>query len=327
MIRLGTRASTLALNQSQLVADAITAVSGEDVELVRIVTHGDISTAPLESLGGVGVFASALREALKNGECDLIVHSLKDLPTWAEPGLITASIPQRADARDALCARDGLSLAQLPKGAVVGTGSPRRSAQVRRLRPDLDIRGIRGNVDTRLQQVADCRFDAIVLATAGLSRIGRLEVVTEYFDLDAWPTAPGQGALAIEVRDESPSLTIVGRVLAEALAVLDHLDTRIAVEAERHLLARLDAGCAAPVAAHAFIDAGLLFLTGEVYSPDTGASLGASHAVELFGTPADKRAAAIDIAERAAVELLDNGAADLAGLSALADLSRLGSSS
>ena len=307
MIRLGTRASTLALTQSQIVADAITALSGEEVGLVKIVTHGDISTAPLESMGGVGVFASALREALKNGECDLVVHSLKDLPTGAEPGLMIAAIPERADARDVLCARDGLTLADLPEGAVVGTGSPRRRAQLRHRRPDLDIRGMRGNIDTRLQHVAQGRFDAIVLAAAGLSRVGRLDAVTEYFELDAWPTAPGQGALAIEVRDEELSLLGV-------LAALDHLDTRVAVEAERHLLARLEAGCAAPVAAHAFIDAGLLFLTGEAYSPDTGETLTVSHALELTGTPAALRLAATEIAERAAVELLENGAAELAGL-------------
>lgn len=307
MIRLGTRASTLALTQSQIVADAITALSGEEVGLVKIVTHGDISTAPLESMGGVGVFASALREALKNGECDLVVHSLKDLPTGAEPGLMIAAIPERADARDVLCARDGLTLADLPEGAVVGTGSPRRRAQLRHRRPDLDIRGMRGNIDTRLQHVAQGRFDAIVLAAAGLSRVSRLDAVTEYFELDAWPTAPGQGALAIEVRDEELSLLGV-------LAALDHLDTRVAVEAERHLLARLEAGCAAPVAAHAFIDAGLLFLTGEAYSPDTGETLTVSHALELTGTPAALRLAATEIAERAAVELLENGAAELAGL-------------
>jgi len=317
VIRLGTRASTLALTQSQTVADAIAALSGEEVELVRIVTHGDTSTAPLESLGGVGVFASALREALKNGECDLVVHSLKDLPTSAEPGLVIAAIPERADARDVLCARDGLTLAELPEGAVVGTGSPRRRAQLRRLRPDLDIRGMRGNIDTRLQHVAQGRFDAIVLAAAGLSRVGRLDAVTDYFELDAWPTAPGQGALAVEVRDEPASLSPVGTTLAKALAALDHLDTRVAVEAERHMLARLEAGCAAPVAAHAFIDAGLLFLTGEAYSPDTGETLTVSHALELSGTPAALRLAATEIAERAATELLENGAAELAGLTGL----------
>jgi hydroxymethylbilane synthase len=314
VIRLGTRASTLALTQSRTVADAITALSGEAVELVKIVTHGDISTAPLESLGGVGVFASALREALKNGECDLVVHSLKDLPTAGEPGLVIAAIPERADSRDVLCARDDLTLAALPEGAVVGTGSPRRRAQLRHRRPDLDIRGLRGNIDTRLSHVAEGRFDAIVLAAAGLSRVGRLDAVTEYFELDAWPTAPGQGALAVEVRDEPASLSAVGSVLATALAALDHLDTRVAVEAERHLLARLEAGCAAPVAAHAFIDAGLLFLTGEAYSPDTGETLTVSHALELTGTAEQLRLAATEIAERAAVELLENGAAELAGL-------------
>jgi hydroxymethylbilane synthase len=245
------------------------------------------------------------------------VHSLKDLPTSAEPGLVIAAIPERADARDVLCARDGLTLAELPEGAVVGTGSPRRRAQLRHLRPDLDIRGMRGNIDTRLQHVAEGRFDAIVLAAAGLSRVGRLDAVTDYFELDAWPTAPGQGALAVEVRDEPASLSPVGTTLAKALAALDHLDTRVAVEAERHLLARLEAGCAAPVAAHAFIDAGLLFLTGEAYSPDTGETLTVSHALELSGTPAALRLAATEIAERAATELLENGAAELAGLTGL----------
>lgn len=295
-LRIGTRGSALALAQTTMVANKL----GSDVELVTISTEGDRSSQSLSTLGGTGVFASALREALMAGTCDAIVHSLKDLPTAAYPGLVIAAIPKRADARDALCARDELTVDTLPAGARVGTGSPRRVAQLKSRRPDLDVVDIRGNVDSRLRKVADGELDAVILAAAGLERLGRLDAVTEFLGIEGWPTAPGQGALAIEVREGNESL----------VAKLDHVSTRIIVEAERTVLARLEAGCSAPIAANAFIDDGLLFLSARVYSRDGSERLTSSHALYV----ADSKTPALDVAERVATELLDAGAAKLAPL-------------
>ena len=175
-LRLGTRASELARTQSQAVADAITAATGAPVELVHIVTEGDRSSAAIPELGGTGVFVAAIRRALLEGSVDLAVHSYKDLPTAPQPGLILAAVPGREDPRDALVARDGLTLGELPPGSKVGTGAPRRVAQLRALGLGLDIVPIRGNVDTRLARVAPGDLDAVVLARAGLSRLGRLDV-------------------------------------------------------------------------------------------------------------------------------------------------------
>ena len=180
VVRIGTRGSALALAQTQTIANALTAKTGAVVEIITVTTHGDRSTESLSTIGGTGVFASALREALLAGECDVVVHSLKDLPTDPEPGLVIAAIPKRADARDALCARDGLTLETLPEGARVGTGSPRRVAQLLARRPDLEVVDIRGNIDTRLGRTVGGDLDAVVLAAAGLERIGRSEAVTEF---------------------------------------------------------------------------------------------------------------------------------------------------
>ncbi len=306
MIRVGTRGSALALAQTQTIADSIAARTGEEIEIVRVVTEGDTSRASLASLGGTGVFASALRNALLAEECDVVVHSLKDLPTAPHPGLEIGAVPKRADARDALCARDGLTLETLPEGAKVGTGSPRRVAQLKRARPDLEVVDIRGNIDTRLGRALgeDADLDAVLLAAAGLGRLGRESAITELLELGPWPTAPGQGALAIEVREGAKG------PLRVALKGLDHFSTRLAVEAERTVLARLEAGCAAPVAAAAFIDDGLLFLSARVYAVDGSEQLTASHAQYV----ADSEHPAIEIAERAAEELLANGARDIAPL-------------
>src|SRR4051794_10995299 len=201
-LRLGTRGSELARTQSQAVADAITAATGTPVELVHIVTEGDRSSAAIAQLGGTGVFVAAIRRALIEGSVDLAVHSYKDLPTAAAPGLIIAAVPGREDPRDALVARDGLTLGQLPPGAKVGTGAPRRVAQLRALGLGLDVVPIRGNVDTRLGRVAgrgseNADLDAVVLARAGLARLGRLDEITETLDpLQVLP-APAQGALAV----------------------------------------------------------------------------------------------------------------------------------
>ena len=200
VLRIGTRGSALAVAQTTAVAESIARATGLDIELVTITTHGDTSRESLSELGGTGVFATALREALLADECDLLVHSLTDRPTAPAPGLVIGAVPKRADARDALCARDGFTLDTLPDGAKVGTGSPRRVAQLKSVRPDLDVVDIRGNVDTRLGRVAEGDLDAVVLAAAGLGRLGRLDAVTDFFPLSQVPTAPGQGALALEVR-------------------------------------------------------------------------------------------------------------------------------
>jgi hydroxymethylbilane synthase len=311
-LRVGTRGSALALAQTGVVADAIAKASGLQVEIIPVTTHGDTSRDSLSNLGGTGVFASALREALLAGECDLIVHSLKDLPTDDYAGLVIGAVTKRADARDALCARDGLTLETLPEGSRVGTGSPRRIAQLRSRRPDLEVIDIRGNVDTRLGRVSEGDLDAVVLAAAGLGRLGRSGTITELFSLSGAPTAPGQGALAIEVRagDEAGS-----GPLAQALASVNHVTTRATVTAERAVLAGLEAGCAAPVGATAVVDDGMVFLTATVYRPDGTEKLTSSHAATPDSmSPADLDEAAREIAGRVVAELLAAGAADLAPL-------------
>ncbi|WP_040165980.1 hydroxymethylbilane synthase [Microbacterium gorillae] len=258
-LRLGTRASLLALTQSRLVADAITAASGAEVELVQITSDGDRLTGSLAQLGGTGVFASALREALLGGECDLLVHSMKDLPTAQPPGIVIAAVPVRASAADALCGPDGapITLAGLRSGARVGTGSPRRAAQILSRRPDLRVLDIRGNVDTRLRKLDDGQYDAIVLAEAGLRRIGRDDRIGEVLD---WPTSAAQGALAIEVRSADAAV-------AAAVAAVSDADTDAAARTERAVLRHLEAGCAAPVAIRAAV-ADTAQLAVEVYAPD-----------------------------------------------------------
>jgi hydroxymethylbilane synthase len=310
VIRVGTRGSALAMAQTQAVANRIGAASDAEIRIVPITTHGDTSRESLSSMGGTGVFASALRESMLADECDLIVHSMKDLPTGAHPGLVIGATPKRADARDVICARDGLTLDTLPAGAKVGTGSPRRMAQLRSRRPDVEVVDIRGNVDTRLSRVADGDLDAVVLAAAGLGRLGRLAAVaTDFLELSEWPTAPGQGALAIEVRD-----TKLDRVLTTGLAAVSHVTTQVTTTAERLVLARLEAGCSAPIGATAVVD-DLVFLTATVYSADGSRHLTSSHAA----TPESHQLrhlleAAEDIAERVSAELLAGGAAELAPL-------------
>ncbi|CAN5166491.1 hydroxymethylbilane synthase [soil metagenome] len=296
-LRVGTRGSALAIAQTNTVASALAAKSGQAPEIVTISTEGDRSTESLASLGGTGVFASALRDALLAGEVDVVVHSLKDLPTAPHPGLVIGAVPKRVDARDALCARDGLTLDTLPAGARVGTGSPRRAAQLRARRPDLEVLDIRGNVDTRLGKVASGEYDAVILAAAGLDRLKRLDAVTEYLGLDGWPTAPGQGALAVEVRWGDERL----------VKGLEHATSRIIVEAERQTLALLEAGCSAPVGAHGLIDDGMLFLSARVYSADGSERITSSHALYV----SDTRDPAGDVAARVAKELLDLGAGRL----------------
>ncbi|MFL6286810.1 MAG: hydroxymethylbilane synthase [Actinomycetes bacterium] len=243
-LKIGTRRSALAQAQATLVADAVHAITGRDVELVHVTTHGDVSRDSLASIGGTGIFVSALRDALLMGEIDLAVHSLKDLPTAEMPDLELIAIPERGDARDALVAANGLTLQTLPHNAKVGTGSPRRAAQLKALRADIDVVDIRGNVDTRIGLVESGTVDAVVLAKAGLQRLGRLDAVTETIDPAVMLPAPGQGALAIEVvRD------LAGDDRHALLRQLDDASTRAAVTAERAVLAALEAGCSAPVGA------------------------------------------------------------------------------
>jgi hydroxymethylbilane synthase len=298
-LRIGTRGSALALTQTGMVADDLADATGARTELVTITTDGDRSNEPLSRAGGAGLFTGALRDALLEDRCDLIVHSLKDLPTAPHDGLVVAAIPVREDPRDALCARDGLTLETLPAGARIGTGSPRRMAQLRAKRPDVEVVDIRGNVDTRLGRVAPGDLDAVVLAAAGLRRLGRTDVITELLDADRWPTAPGQGALAVEVRRGDERL----------VRALDHPETRAAVEAERQVLALLEAGCSAPLGARAVVDAGLLLLSASVYSLDGRTVLTSSHAA----TWPDDGDPSREVAARVARELIDAGAAGLTG--------------
>ena len=303
-LRVGTRASALATAQSGQVAERLGSAA-----LVTFVADGDRTSASLASLGGAGVFVSALREALLAGEADLIVHSYKDLPTAPAEGLVLAAVPTRADARDVLVSRGGAALAALPAGALVGTGSPRRRAQALAARPDLTVVDIRGNVDSRLARVSDeveddRRLDAVILAAAGLHRLGRLGEAAELLDLADWPTAPAQGALAIEVRADAPA-EILRRVRA-----LDDASTRLAAAAERGVLSAIEAGCAAPLAARAFIEDGLLMLTASVYALDGSARLTASHAAYVADTPD----APAELGARVAHELLEHGAAEIAPL-------------
>ncbi|MFU8853375.1 hydroxymethylbilane synthase [Micromonospora sp. SL1-18] len=311
-LRLGTRGSALAMAQSGHVADALTKATGREVELVEVVTAGDRSSAPVHRLG-VGVFVSALRDALTAGAIDFAVHSYKDLPTAAAPGLHIAAVPPRQDPRDALVARDGRTLAELPPGARVGTGALRRIAQLHALGMQLEVAPIRGNVDTRLGRALgpDADLDAVVLARAGLARLGRTDVITETLDPMLMLPAPAQGALAVECRIDDQDMV-------ELLALLDHASSRAAVTAERALLATLEAGCSAPVAAYGVVAEGEptgssgegdvvqeIYLRGAVISPDGTRDLRLSRT----GTPAD----AAEIGKALAAELLELGADSILG--------------
>lgn len=302
VLRIGTRASALARTQTSLVAEAL----GTEVEIVPIVTEGDRSSAALTQLGGTGVFVSALREALLADEIDIAVHSYKDLPTAPAEGIVVAAVPAREDPRDALVARDGLTLGELPVGSRVGTGSPRRAAQLNALGLGLEIVPLRGNVDTRLGKVTSGELDAVVLAYAGLRRLGRADEVTEVLDPIQVLPAPAQGALAVECR------TSDGAAVA-AVAVLDHPDSRTAVTAERALLAALEAGCTAPVGALAEVAEGEdgspeVFLRGSVTAVDGSAAVRLS----LTGATTDAEA----IGRRLAADLLADGANEIAAFAA-----------
>ena len=300
-LRIGTRASLLARTQSELVAERLRSALGREVTLVEVTTEGDLSTAPLSSMGGAGVFVSALREALLSGQVDVAVHSLKDLPTTPCEGIALAAVPLREDPRDVVVARDGLTLGELPPGSRVGTGSPRRRAQLAALGMGLDVVDIRGNVDTRIGKVRSGELDAVVLARAGLARIGRLDEVTEVLDPLQMLPAPGQGALAVECRADEEFLVDQVRL------ALDDERTRIAVTAERAVLNALEAGCSAPVGALA-----------EVAEGDHGEELWVrAVALSYDGVVAVRRSAtgspgdAAEVGRGLAAQMLDEGADSL----------------
>jgi hydroxymethylbilane synthase len=269
-LRLGTRKSPMAMAQSAAVGRLITERTGAEVELVGLTSFGDVSQADLTQIGGTGVFVSALRKCLLAGDIDLAVHSLKDLPTASVPGIVLAAVPVRGDPRDALVARDGAKLADLPAGALIGTGSPRRAAQLRLMRPDVRPVPVRGNAGTRLAKVTSGELHAVVLARVGLERIGQLDVITEVFEPDEMVPAAGQGALAVECRDADQGL-------AGLLARVDDPDSHAAAAAERAVLGGLQAGCHAPVGAHA-IATDKLHLRAVVIGDDGAPPLAASAA-------------------------------------------------
>jgi hydroxymethylbilane synthase len=299
-LRLGTRRSALATVQTEAVAAVLRERTDRDVELVPVTTAGDTSRAALTQIGGTGVFVGALREALLAGSVDVAVHSLKDLPTADAPGIRLAAVPRREDPRDALVARDGLTLGELPAGSRVGTGSPRRAAQLRALGLGLEVVDVRGNVDTRLELVDRGEVDAVVLARAGLARLGRLDAVTEVLDPLQMLPAPGQGALAVECRADDTGTQ-------DLLGTLDDRPARLAVTAERTLLATLEAGCSAPVGAYGEPAEGEhvpeLYLRAAVCAVDGSATVRLSATGPL--------AEAERIGRDLAADLLAEGAADL----------------
>lgn len=307
-VRLGTRGSALALAQTEQIAAQLRG-AGATVEIVTVRTAGDNSSAPIAEIG-VGVFVSALREALVADEVDVAVHSYKDLPTAPDPRLVLAAVPQRADPRDALVARDGLTLGELPPGSRIGTGAPRRMAQLNALGLGLEVVPIRGNVDSRIRRVTEGELDGVVVALAGLARLGRAGEATELLDPLQMLPAPAQGALALECRvDDLDTEHLLG--------VVEHPETRAAVTAERALLAALEAGCNAPVGALAEIvedledtDDGV----GRVVVRMTLRGIAATPADEVLRASAMGELAAGEALGRAvAAELLDLGAATLGG--------------
>ncbi|WP_301846653.1 hydroxymethylbilane synthase [Rhodococcus pyridinivorans] len=302
-LRIGTRGSVLATTQAGTVRDALIA-AGRPAELVIITTKGDVTPGPVQRIG-VGVFTAELREALLAGEVDVAVHSYKDLPTFQDPRLVVAAVPEREDPRDALVARDGLVLGELPPDSKVGTSAPRRRAQLAALGLGLQIEPLRGNIDTRIGKVDSGELDAIVIARAGLSRIGRLDRVTESLEPVQMLPAPSQGALAVECRSDDPEMI-------ELLAGLDHAPSRAAVVAERSLLAELEAGCTAPVGAIAEVvesldDDGRVI--EELSVRGCAAAMDGSDVLRASAVGAPEKAE--ELGRRVARELLDLGAREL----------------
>jgi hydroxymethylbilane synthase len=253
-LRLGTRASTLARTQGGMVATALRNACNVSVDLVDIKTFGDAHTGSLASLPQQGVFVSALRDALTSDAVDLAVHSFKDLPSQPLDHIVVAATPTRQSPFDALIARDDLTLDTLPKGARVGTGSPRRAARLKAHRPDLVVVDIRGNVDTRLQAVVSGELDAVVLAVAGLERLERTDVISEIMPVELMLPAPSQGALAVECRSSDTAVR-------QIIATIDDHHTRVCISAERAILSSVEASCASAIGALATYTDGQLTLT------------------------------------------------------------------
>ncbi len=298
-LRLGTRRSPMAIAQSMKVSKAITSATGREVEIVGIDSVGDASREQMTQIGGTGVFVSSLRASLLAGEVDFAVHSLKDLPVGPAAEIVLAAVPSRDDPRDALVARDGAKLADLPVGATIGTGSPRRAAQLLVLRPDVRPVPLRGNAGTRLAKVQTGELDAVVLGHAGLARVGRLDAVSQVFDPDEMMPAPGQGALAVECLGGREDLVAL-------LGSIDDPLSRAATTAERSLLAGLQAGCSAPVGAYA-AGTDVLRLRGLVVAADGGRA--------LRGSASGTLAQADQIGRQVAADLLSRGAASYMAVS------------
>ena len=271
LIRLGTRQSALALWQAEYVSNSLRGF-GHDVQLVKITTSGDVSTTPLGESGGQGVFTKEIQRGLLDNRCDLAVHSLKDLPTEVIPELTLAAVPPREDAADCLLS-NGKFLVELPLGSTIGTGSPRRKASLLNVRPDLKIEDIRGNVETRIRKLDEGRYDAIILAFAGLHRLGLQSRITQKFSLDEMLPAVGQAALGLETRYDD-ALTI------EAVRQLDHLPSHAAVIAERTLLRSMRAGCLAPLACNAVVLENSIRILVRVFSPDGKQKIELKHMIE-----------------------------------------------
>jgi len=292
---IGTRGSRLALKQVEIVRDALLAVhSGATIDVREIKTEGDISTAPLSVIGGAGVFTKAIEDALLAGDIDIAVHSLKDLPPRLASGLTIAAVPERGDPRDALVARDGRTLADLPQAARIGTGSARRAVQLRALRPDVEPVEIRGNVDTRVRKVEQGDYDGAVLALAGLQRLGLEAKAVQIFTFDEMLPAVGQGCLAVQVRADDAEAVDLARAV-------DHAPSRAAAACERAFLARLGAGCLLPVGAYAAYEGRGLHVLGMMAVGDPPRILRA----EAIGAVADAEAIGVGIAEALTVQAGD----------------------
>jgi hydroxymethylbilane synthase len=306
-VRIGTRSSPLALWQAEHVRRLLEGQHpGLECEIVEITTTGDrILDTPLPAIGGKGVFTAELEQALRERSIDLAVHSLKDLPTAASPGLAVGVVLERADSADALVSRNGHSVQSLPNKAKVGTSSSRRAAQLLYARPDLGIIDLRGNAGTRLRKALDPSgpYDAVVVALAALERLGRMEVVSEVISEDMMLPAPGQGAVAVQCRDEPESF--------ELLRAIGHEPTELETIAERAFLEGLGGGCAVPVAARARLGTdGWLRIRGRVVAPD-GSTLVEVEAKQRVSLGGDGREAAHDSGLRLAEEALSRGAAGL----------------
>ncbi|MBI4333456.1 MAG: hydroxymethylbilane synthase [Chloroflexi bacterium] len=260
---VGTRGSSLALTQTTSVVEALRKAHPQCEFTVRVIkTQGDKDTiSGLDKIGGQGVFVKELEEQLLSRSIDIAVHSLKDMPGSVPAGLTIGAVPAREDVRDALISRSGLPLGRLPPGSTIGTGSPRRTVQLRLVRPDLKAAPVRGNVDTRIRKMHAGEVDAVILAAAGLQRLGLSHLVTEFLDTENFLPAVGQAALAVEIR-------AADREIEDLVSVVDHLPTRQAVTAERAFLGGLGGGCQAPIAAHAVVNGKELDIDGMVAAPD-----------------------------------------------------------